>query len=100
MLRPKVALALASVQIIFGIHYFVAKLILQMVPARAWAAMRIACAAVLLMSYHLATRQRRPARRDLARLALYALFGVVLNQWFFVEGLARTTPSHSAVSKA
>ena len=29
--------------------------------------------------------------------ALYALFGIVINQVLFAEGLARTTPSHSAI---
>jgi drug/metabolite transporter (DMT)-like permease len=35
--------------------------------------------------------------RDLARLALYSLFGVVINQLCFVEGLSRTTPSHASI---
>jgi len=30
-------------------------------------------------------------------LALYALFGVVINQSCFVEGLSRTTPIHSSI---
>jgi drug/metabolite transporter (DMT)-like permease len=98
VLRPRVFLALATVQVVFGVHYFVAKLILESLPPRAWAALRILGAAVVLSLLALALG-RRPVRRaaDLARLALYALCGVVANQLLFIEGLARTTPAHSAV---
>jgi drug/metabolite transporter (DMT)-like permease len=97
VLKPKVGVALALVQIFFGIHYLAAKLILQMVPPRAWAALRITAAAVLLLAYSLITRRGRPGLRELGRLAVYAIFGVVINQVMFVEGLSRTTPSHSAI---
>src|SRR5262249_25064875 len=74
-----------------------AKLALGYVPARAWATLRIVGAAVALAAWQLARRKGRPARGDLPRLALYAFFGIVLNQVLFAEGLARTTPSHSAI---
>jgi drug/metabolite transporter (DMT)-like permease len=46
----------------------------------------------------LVKRHRLPrAPRDLAALALFSIFGVVINQVCFVEGLARTTTSHSAI---
>jgi drug/metabolite transporter (DMT)-like permease len=35
--------------------------------------------------------------RDLALLALYSVFGVAINQVCFVEGLARTSVTHSAI---
>lgn len=98
MLQSRVGWALACVQIFFGIHYFVAKLILQMMPPRAWAAVRITAAAALLLAYNLVFLRRHPRRlADVGRLALFALFGVVLNQILFVEGLARTTPAHSSI---
>lgn len=98
MLRPRVGAALLAVQIFFGVHYFTAKLALGMVPPRAWASIRIAGAAVVMLAWQVVIRRRgNPARRDLPRLALYAFFGIVLNQILFAEGLARTTPSHSAI---
>ena len=98
MPKAKVYGALILVQVFFGVHYFVAKLILGMMPPRAWAAVRITGAAVLLMAYNLAfLRRHRRGAGDLGRLALYALFGVVANQILFVEGLSRTTPAHSAI---
>jgi drug/metabolite transporter (DMT)-like permease len=97
VLHPKVGLALVLVQVFFGIHYFAAKIILQTMPPRAWAAVRIAAAAALLMAYDLVFLRRHPARADLGRLAVYSLFGVVFNQILFAEGLARTTPAHSSI---
>ena len=98
MTKLKVVGALVLVQVLFGVHYFVAKLLLVMLEPRAWAAVRIVGAAVLLMGYNLLFRRQHPATlADLGRLGIYALFGIVINQVLFVEGLSRTTPSHSAV---
>lgn len=55
-----------------------------------------AAAVVLLVAARLLGRSL-PSRADLGRVALYALFGVVVNQICFVEGLARTTASHSSL---
>ena len=98
MLQPRVGVALALVQVFFGIHYFAAKIILQMMPPRAWASVRIVGAATLLLVYNLLFVRRAPRSfGDVARLAVFALFGVVLNQILFVEGLSRTTPAHSSI---
>jgi drug/metabolite transporter (DMT)-like permease len=94
----RVVAALVAVQVFFGLHYLLAKLALAHVPPRAWAAIRIAGAAILLVGWQALVRRRGwPARRELPRLALYSLFGVALNQILFAEGLARTTPAHSAI---
>jgi drug/metabolite transporter (DMT)-like permease len=96
--KLKVYGALVLVQAIFGVHYLVAKLLLEMLPPRAWAAVRILGGSALLLLYNLLFLRQLPASlADAGRLALYALFGVVLNQILFVEGLSRTTPSHSAL---
>jgi drug/metabolite transporter (DMT)-like permease len=97
--RVAVFAALVVVQILFGLHYAVAKYILEFIPPRVWASMRIVPAAILLMAWVLMTRRGRipTAGRDLASIALYAVFGVIINQIFFVEGLSRTATSHSAV---
>jgi drug/metabolite transporter (DMT)-like permease len=90
--------ALVLVQIFFGVHYFVAKIVLTMMPARAWASLRIVGAAALLALYNAIFLRQRPASRaDWGRLALFALLGVVINQVLFAEGLSRTTPAHSAI---
>jgi len=90
--------ALVLVQVIFGVHYFVAKLALTMMPPRAWSALRILGGAGLLVLFNALFLRRRPhGAGDLARFALFALLGVVINQVLFAEGLSRTTPSHSAL---
>ena len=91
--------ALVAVQVFFGVHYTAAKYIMRYIPPRAWAAIRIVLAAALLMAFVAATRRHRLPRawRDLAAIALFSIFGVVINQVCFVEGLARTATSHSAI---
>ena len=98
MPRVRVYGALVLVQLLFGVHYFVAKLALEMMPPRAWAALRILGGATLLILYNVFfLRQPAPNRADLGRLAFFAFLGVACNQLLFVEGLARTTPAHSAL---
>ncbi|UCE01687.1 MAG: DMT family transporter [Candidatus Latescibacterota bacterium] len=90
--------ALVMVQVLFGVHYFAAKLILETMTPRAWATIRVLGAATILMLYNVVVVRRHPASlADVGRLALFALFGVVCNQVLFVEGLSRTTPSHSSI---
>jgi drug/metabolite transporter (DMT)-like permease len=96
--RAAVTGALLLVQIVFGIHYLAAKIVVETIPPRTWAVLRVGSAALLLLV--LAAVLRRPlrfSRRDLGRLAVFALLGVVINQVCFVEGLHRTTPTHSAI---
>lgn len=97
-MRWKVYAALVMVQVFFGIHYFATKILLESISPRAWAAMRVMGAAALLMAWNLlVVRGRRPNRRQFGTLLVFAVFGVILNQILFVEGLSRTTPSHSAI---
>jgi len=97
-MRWKVTTALVLVQVFFGIHYFATKILLQWIAPRPWAALRITGAATLLLGGTLlARRNRMPRGRQWMSLALFALFGVIINQVLFAEGLSRTTPSHSAI---
>lgn len=94
----RVSGALLLVQLLFGLHYPAAKLLLLEFNPRAWALLRVSAAGVLLLVATLWLRKPLPRDwRVLGRLALFSLFGVVINQWCFVEGLARTSASHSAV---
>jgi drug/metabolite transporter (DMT)-like permease len=90
---------LVLVQVLFGIHYFAAKLVLMEIPPRAWAGLRVGSAALMLipLAFLISGRRAVPSAGDLARLAGLSIFGVVINQWAFVEGLSRTTITHSAL---
>ena len=84
--------SLVLIQVIFGLHYFAAKIVLSEIPPALWALMRVAAAALLLaLVARLAGRDLPRSGAVLGRLALYAIFGVVINQLCFVEGLSRTT---------
>ena len=89
---------LLLVQLAFGAHYPAVKLLLEEVPAAAWSWVRVATAALLLLAVtRLAGRRFAIARADCLRLALYALFGVVLNQLCYAEGMARTSAAHASI---
>lgn len=96
--RAPVYGALVLVQVLFGLHYLAAKVLLREIPPALWALMRVASAAVLLLAIVWLLGRRLPCSgKVLGRLALYSVFGVVINQLCFVEGLSRTTPSHSSI---
>jgi drug/metabolite transporter (DMT)-like permease len=97
--RTAVASALVAVQLCFALHYVAARYIMDYIPPRAWATIRIVAASALLMAFVLITRRRRlpTAPRDLAAIAFFSLFGVVINQICFVEGLSRSNTAHSSI---
>ena len=92
-----VTAALLAVQLLFGVHYLIARWVVDEIPPAAWAAVRVTSAAVILSGIALAGRRRWPRRSDLGMLAVCALFGVAANQVLFLEGLARTTPARAAL---
>ena len=85
-------LALLAVQIFFGTWPFFAKVVLRVMPSTGLVAFRVAGATLVLLLLQGSPRRLALARRaDYARLALYSLLGVVLNQFFFVKGLSLST---------
>jgi drug/metabolite transporter (DMT)-like permease len=90
--------ALLLVQLFFGIHYVAAKMVVGWVSPAAWILCRVGAAALILLAWILFSRGRWPrGLRQWGALAAFALFGVALNQVLFMEGIARTTPAHSAL---
>jgi drug/metabolite transporter (DMT)-like permease len=91
-------LALVAVQIIFGTWPIVGKIALRALPSTGLVAIRVAgAAAAFLFLLRLRGRLVVPRRGDLARLALYSLLGVVLNQFLYVKGLALSTAVNAAL---
>lgn len=98
----RVHLALITVSLLFGANYVFTKRILLSVSPAAWVLFRIAAATVVIVPLALLLRRGAawPRRSLWLGLALASFFGVVLNQVLFTEGMARTTPEHSAVINA
>lgn len=94
--------ALLAVSVLFGVNYVVTKQLLAALPAGAWALFRMLGATLVMvpLGAWLARGAPWPARSAWPGLALAALLGVAANQVLFTEGMARTTPEHSAVVNA
>jgi drug/metabolite transporter (DMT)-like permease len=95
--QSRVRLALVAIQILFGVNYLASKVVVTAMDPGAWAALRSVGAFVVLAAVAMAGRRSLPGGRDLGLLAVAALFGVVLNQGLFLEGLSRTTVGRSAL---
>ena len=98
----RVHAALITVSLLFGANYVFTKRILAEVPPQSWVLFRIVAATMVMVPLALVLRPRRPLPplRIWLWLLVAAFFGVVLNQILFTEGMARTTPEHSAVVNA
>ena len=96
--RGSVAAALVTVQIFFAFHYAAAKYILTYIPPLPWATIRaVAAAALIALIFVLAGHRVMRPWKDAAFIAFCSIFGVVINQICFVEGLSRTDTTHSSI---
>jgi drug/metabolite transporter (DMT)-like permease len=93
----RIRAALLAVQLLFGIHYLVAKWIVAELPPPAWACLRVSSSFVVLAVLARLGHRRLPPWRDTLYLGFCSIFGVILNQALFLEGIARTTVGHSAL---
>jgi drug/metabolite transporter (DMT)-like permease len=77
------------------------KIALRAVPSTGLVAIRVGGAAfAFLLLLGLRGRLVLPERRDLARLVLYSLLGVVFNQFLYVKGLSLSTAVNAALLNA
>jgi len=95
--QARIRAALITVQVLFGINYLASKFIVTNMAPGAWALVRTSGALLILGGIVIVGRRTWPARRDMLLLGVAALFGIVLNQALFLEGLSRTTVSHSSL---
>jgi len=91
-------LALVGVQFFFGTGPVVGKIVLKQIPAVGLVGFRIGITALVLVVIQ-AARKRfwLSEKSDYGKLAVLSLFGVTLNQLFFVLGLSFTTASNTAL---
>lgn len=89
---PRVVIALVLVQVFFATLPIAVKVVLRDLSSPALALLRVAGAAALFWVLHRVTvRERVRSRRDFGRLAVYSLFGVILNQLLYITALTLTT---------
>ena len=85
-------LALIAVQLLFGSWPIVGKIALRALPSTGLVAFRVGGATLAFLVLQRAlSRAQVISKQDYARLALYSLLGVVLNQLLFVKGLSLTS---------
>jgi len=93
-------LSLFLAQIIYAMNYSIAKDIMpKYLNPISLVYLRIVGATVLfwLLSFFLPIENQKLSNKDLQRTFILALFGVVINQFFFIYGLNLTTPINSAI---
>lgn len=94
----KAHLALAAVAIFYGVNYITLKPTFEEFNSFEILGLRCVIATTVFLVYHaLAVKEKIKDRKDFWRLAACALFGVSINQTFFLWGLSETSSVHSSV---
>ena len=101
-MQPKTLahIALLAVNLIYAGGFSITKIILpELILPKGFILLRVTVAAILFWLFFALKKKdlKKIDRKDLGRIALCGLFGVAMNQLFFFEGLARTTPVHAAL---
>ncbi len=85
-------------QVIYALNYSIAKdLMPHYIKPLGLVMMRITGALILFWTLSLFSRKEKVEMNDLKRMMLLALFGVAVNQAFFIYGLSLTKPINSAI---
>jgi drug/metabolite transporter (DMT)-like permease len=91
-------IALLAAQIIYALNYSVAKgLMPAFIHPIALVFARVLGATLLFWLLRLFVKSQKIEKADFKKLAYLALFGVVINQIFFIWGLSKTTPINSSI---
>src|SRR5690349_18209381 len=90
-------LSLVMMALIWGVNFSVVKYGTSLVDPRAYNAMRVGLAAATLVIIVAVGRLSLPARRDTLRLLALGFLGNGIYQYFFVEGIARTSANNTAL---
>ncbi|MCA1814273.1 MAG: DMT family transporter [Halobacteriales archaeon] len=89
--------ALALVQVVFGSLAIAGKVAIPQVGSLVLAAVRIGCAAIILVLLERWLVGHRIARKDWPFVAVLSMLGVAFNQLFFLVGLGMTTAVEATV---
>jgi drug/metabolite transporter (DMT)-like permease len=92
-------LLIAAMVLFWSANYIIGKIALREFPPLLAGGLRIAMAGLFMIPVYASQRggARSWSRRDLPMLVYLGVFGVTLNQLFFMIGLSRTSVAHSAL---
>jgi drug/metabolite transporter (DMT)-like permease len=94
----KAHISLFAAQVIYALNYSIAKdLMPTYIKPLGLVMMRITGALILFWTLSLFSKKEKVETNDLKRMMLLALFGVAVNQAFFIYGLSLTKPINSAI---
>ncbi|WP_439151062.1 DMT family transporter [Winogradskyella sp.] len=90
--------ALFMVQLLYGLNYTIAKVVMNesYIKPFGFVLLRVAGATLLFWIVSLFVPQQKIEKRDFIKLFVAALFGVVINMLFFFKGLEFTSPIHAS----
>lgn len=83
--------------LIWGVNFSVVKYGTRVLPPLAFNALRVTVATSVLCALAFAVRAQRPSRADMVRLALLGVLGHGIYQICFIEGIARSSVTTSAL---
>jgi drug/metabolite transporter (DMT)-like permease len=87
--------------LLWAVNFVVAKYVVRQVPALMIAGLRTGIAGLLILPIYFWERRTNGAaiwtRSDVPMLIFLGMFGVTLNQIFFVTGIGRTSVAHAAI---
>jgi len=85
-------------QVIYAVSFIVAKILTRdYIPAYALVFLRVLCVAPLFWITDFIFVRERTERKDIPKLLLLAIVGVVINQTLFIKGLSLTSPISAAI---
>jgi drug/metabolite transporter (DMT)-like permease len=91
-------IALLAAQVIYALNYSLAKgLMPDYIDPLALVFCRVVGAGVLFWILSLFVKTQKVEKGDMKKMMILALFGVVINQVFFIYGLSLTTPINSSI---
>src|SRR5436190_18191226 len=94
----KAHIALFVAQVIYSISFVIAKVLTtSYVPPFALVLIRILVAAPLFWMTGFLFVKEKASKKDLPKLFWLAVFGVAINQTFFIKGLSLTSPISAAI---
>ncbi|NRB60709.1 MAG: DMT family transporter [Winogradskyella sp.] len=90
--------ALFMVQLIYGLNYTIAKVVINdnYIKPFGFVLLRVACATALFCALSAIIPQQKIEKRDFFKLFVASVFGVVVNMLFFFKGLEFTSPIHAS----